>query len=538
MVLKKNGIVFLRAAAITAVMSLSSAASYATEYVVKLKQDAKQFSLSALQLKTTQGISILDTHEQGRLVKIDLAQSKNLEGSARQLLEIMNDPNVEYVVANTKFHMVGQPNDPSYSKQWSHKVVNSELAWDTHTGSKDVVVAVIDTGVDAKHEDLRENIWTNPNEIAGNGIDDDGNGFVDDVHGWDFKANDADPHDETSDKNPGHGTHCAGIVGAVGNNATGVVGMSQSVSIMPVRFLGADGSGDLYAGAKAIDYAANNNAHIISASWGAAVAESGAKPIIEAIQRAQAKGVVFIAAAANDGKNNDVTPVFPANTDTDNMIVVAASQSDDTKPSWSNFGKAKVHVASPGHKILSTLPGNKYGDLSGTSMATPMVAGLAALLQSAQAEKITGPQMRAVLQSTGVKVEIETACDCRIDASKALNHIVEKKMTMVPAAMTLAVDESANFTVWNGTAPFKYTSSNPDVVTVSEGKVAAKKLGEAVISITDSNNRNAQSLKIHVAEAQAPAQECPLGDPMMCLMMCLFQPEMPWCQGGGGLPMP
>ncbi len=534
MVLRNRGAVYLRAAAITTALSLTSAVSFATEYVVKLKQNSQQFSLNALQLKSTQGLSILDTHEQGQLLKIDLAEGNDLRSFAARLVELMNDPNVEYLVPNTKFHMVGEPNDPDYAKQWSHKVVKSKLAWDTTTGSKDVVVAVIDTGVDAKHEDLKDNIWVNSKEIAGNGIDDDGNGFVDDLHGWDFKGNDADPHDETSDKNPGHGTHCAGIVGAVGNNAKGIAGMSQSVSIMPIRFLGADGSGDLYAGAKAIDYATNNGAHIISASWGAAVPESGAKPIVEAIQRAQAKGVMFIAAAANDGKNNDIRPVFPANTSTDNMIVVAASQSDDTKPSWSNFGKSKVHISSPGHKILSTLPGNKYGELSGTSMATPMVAGLAALVQSAHEEKLDGATMRAVLQSSGAKVKIETACDCRIDAPAAISHVVEKKMTMVPAAMTLAPEESANFSVWNGTAPFKFTSSDPEVVSVAEGKLAAKKLGVATISITDANNQTAQSLKIHVAEPQAPAQECPLGNPMLCMMMCLFQPDMPWCQGGGG----
>lgn len=500
----------------------------AAEFVIKLKASRADFPVEVDGLKLRHNdMTVLDSYELGRLVKANIPDQ-----SIELLRQLAVDDKIEYIVPNIKFHAVGAPNDPRYSSQWSHRVANSELAWDTTTGSRKVVVAVIDTGIDTNHEDLRANLWTNPNEIAGNGIDDDGNGYVDDIHGWDFKGNDSDPMDETSSKNPGHGTHCAGIVGAVGNNATGIAGMSQEVSLMAVRFLGADGSGDLYAGARAIDYATKNGAHIISASWGAAVQEAGAKPIIEAIGRANDAGVIFIAAAANDGKNNDVRAVYPANANFPNMISVAASQSDDTKPSWSNFGAATVHVAAPGHQILSTLPGNSYGDLSGTSMATPMVSGLAALLLAATDDAINGATMRALLQSSGAKVAIETACNCRIDANAAIQRVVNETMTIVPAATTLQPGQSINFTAWKGTGPFQFRSTNANVAQIDNtGKLTASALGETTVIVTDANNTTAESLTIRVANPpENGGQECPLGDPVMCQLMCAIQPDLPWCK--------
>ena len=214
-------------------------------------------------------------------------------------------------------------------KQWALSKVKAPEAWEYNTGTKETVVAVIDTGVALQHEDLAEQIWTNKNEIPNNGIDDDNNGFIDDIRGWDFNANDNNnPDDETSQRNPGHGTHCAGIIGAVGNNGIGISGLAHNVSIMPIRFLGANGSGDLMGGAKS-DYAIKNKADIISASWGAAVNRAQMKPILEAMQRAKEKGILFIAAVANDGKSNDFREVYPANAGLSNVISVAASDPSD-----------------------------------------------------------------------------------------------------------------------------------------------------------------------------------------------------------------
>jgi thermitase len=299
---------------------------------------------------------------------------------------------------------------------------------------------------------------------------------------------------------------------------------------MPIRFLGEDGSGDLYAAAKAIDYATTNGAQIISASWGATVAEAGAAPIIEAIGRANEKGVLFIAAAANNGSNNDTKSVYPANANFPNMIAVAASDSNDAKPTWSNFGVSKVHISAPGHEILSTLPKDKYGKLSGTSMATPLVAGLVALALAVSDQKLDGPTMRAIIQASGTQVAIETACGCRIDAKAALAHIEDRVMTVVPNALTLAPQSTANFTAFNGEPPFKFTSANSAAGDIdATGKFTAKAVGDTKITVTDAKDKVASSLLIHVAEPTASGESCPLGDEALCAMLCAIEPTLPWC---------
>ncbi|MFM8269017.1 MAG: S8 family peptidase, partial [Pseudomonadota bacterium] len=359
---------------------ITSTASFSAEYIVKFKKGSDGFN-RAVNQRAIGVAQVKRSHASGNLVLVEVTKSTRQQ-TAIALSDLMKNPEVEYVVENYKFKAFGLPNDPEISKQWSVGKVSAEKAWKLGVGSRDIRVAVIDTGVDLKHSDLKDNLWINKKETPGNGVDDDQNGYVDDIHGWDFFAKDADPQDETSAQNPGHGTHCSGIVGAVGDNGKGISGMSQRVSIMALRFLGADGSGDLMSAVEAIDYAVNNGAQIISASWGAAVSASQAQPITEAISRANDKNILFVAAAANDGKNNDRYEVYPANTPLPNVITVAASGNADSKPSWSNYGKAKVSLASPGEDIYSTLPQEKYGNLSGTSMATPLVSGLSALVMS------------------------------------------------------------------------------------------------------------------------------------------------------------
>lgn len=505
-------------------------------YIVKMKSDSKAFQSLAAQ-KTLAGVRITDTHSTGKLLLVDLGSGKQETASA--LAKIMSRTDVEYVVENKKVYALGMPNDPELSKQWSLAKVRAGDAWAHGIGSRQVVVAVTDTGVDYNHADLKDNIWHNSKEIAGNGKDDDNNGFVDDVVGYDFNKSDADPMDETSDKNPGHGSHCAGIMGAVGNNGVGVSGMSQTLSIMAVRFIGADGSGDLMGAAKTIDYAINNGAKVISASWGAAISESNAKPVIEAISRANDKGVIFVAAAANDGKNNDTTSVFPSNTNLPNVISVAASGSGDAKPSWSNFGIAKVHVAAPGEGIYSTLPKDKYGNLSGTSMATPLVSGLVGLILSHNAD-LTGPEVKALLQATGTKVAIETACECRVDAASAVERVLNKTLTVVPQAATIAPNTTLQFSAIGGKAGYKFTSSAESIASIDDkGLLTAKENGEINVTVTDSSGANNTSLRIRVATPDSGGgggggggggdAECP-ADPQTCEMLCGIMPTLPWCK--------
>jgi thermitase len=352
------------------------------------------------------------------------------------------------------------------------------------------------------------------------------------VQGFDFKANDSDPMDETSQQNPGHGTHCAGIVGATGLVENGITGLSPVVSLMPLRFLGADGSGDLMAGIKAVDHAIEKGAKVISASWGAKVPAAQATPLIEAVKRASDAGVIFVSAAGNDGSSNDSVGFYPANAKFENTITVAASDRNDAKPSWSNYGKAIVDVASPGDAIMSTIPGNKYMELRGTSMATPLVSGLVALLASYKPD-ITGAQARSIIQSSGTKVSIETACNCRIDAAGAMETLTASKLVVVPAAATLEPSGTLKFQGFQGTAPYRFTSSNTAIADIdANGTLTAKALGEVTVTVTDSAGVSAQSLPIRVAEKpQGGGGDCPLGDPMMCELLCQIMPELPFCNG-------
>jgi subtilisin family serine protease len=279
------------------------------------------------------------------------------------------------------------PNDPMFSSLWGlgdGAGIGAQRAWNVSTGSSDVVVAVIDTGVDYTHPDLRDNMWSNPGEVPGNGIDDDANGYVDDVHGINAMQNAARPGDP-QDEN-GHGTHVAGTIGAVGQNGQGVVGVNQRVKIMALRFLGAAGAGSLSDAITAIDYmlamkSRGIDVRVANNSWGG----SGyAAALADAIQRTEEAGIVFVAAAGNEGVDNDVEPSYPANFEIANVVSVAALDEWGNLAGFSNYGATTVDIAAPGVDIYSTFPRDRYVKLSGTSMATPHVVGALALLFAAE----------------------------------------------------------------------------------------------------------------------------------------------------------
>ena len=274
------------------------------------------------------------------------------------------------------------PNDPDFTKLWglsSNSGINAPAAWDISTGSRDVVVAVIDTGADYTHRDLANNMWVNSNEIAGNGIDDDGNGYIDDIYGIDSANGDSDPMDDN-----GHGTHVSGTIGAVGNNSLGVIGVNWDTRIMPLKFLTASGSGALSGAITAIDYAASMKRRgvpirVINASWGGG---GYSQALNNAIARLRDLDIIFVAAAGNEANDNDANPAYPASYDLSNVVSVAAIDPNHNIASFSNYGASSVDIAAPGTSILSTFPGNSYRELSGTSMATPHVVGALALLLS------------------------------------------------------------------------------------------------------------------------------------------------------------
>lgn len=302
------------------------------------------------------------------------------------LVELNANPFVEYAEPDFfRYAKTTFPNDPRLSDLWGlHNTgqnsgtpdadIDAPEAWDITTGSADVVVAVIDSGVDYNHDDLRANMWRNPNEIPGNGIDDDSNGYIDDYHGIDAIENSGDPMDDD-----GHGTHVSGSIAAVGNNGTGVTGVSWNSKIMALRFLSRNGGGAISDEIECIQYAVNFGVKIASCSYGEYDFSRAEKNAIDA---ARNLGVLFMFAVGNDGENNDIKPHYPSAYDSENIIAVGASDRNDRLVSWSDYGLTTVDVAAPGHDILSTVPDNGYERESGTSMATSYVAGLAALLKS------------------------------------------------------------------------------------------------------------------------------------------------------------
>jgi subtilisin family serine protease len=323
---------------------------------------------------TTLPSSVRIESRKGRMLVAAGGISSSLKAAKNECLEIMRanpgvicEPNIEFKVAKT-------PNDTFWSYQNNLRAISASRAWDFTVGSPEVLVAVIDTGVDYFHPDLAANIAVNSAEIPDNKLDDDQNGYVDDVFGYDFSDADSYPLDLH-----GHGTHVAGIIAARGDDNYGISGVSWKAGVLPVRVLDADGSGTLADVIAGVDYAVARGASVLNLSLGAPY---GSKLFLQALQRAELAGAVIVVAAGNESNNNDDTPSFPASYQLPSLISVAATDSNDELAYFSNTGAATVHLAAPGVSILSTLPLEGYAFMSGTSMAAPHVAGVAALVKS------------------------------------------------------------------------------------------------------------------------------------------------------------
>lgn len=380
------------------------------------------------------------------LIAIDDIDNADPESIAAQYLS-MNDlveyaqPNYQIRLGRTEFHEVadtesereqfaGAPNDPHFGDQWAllnsgqnggkaKADIDATKAWQKTQGSEEIVVAVLDTGVDYTHSDLVSNVWMRPDSVPQ--YVDNELGSVNDRYGFNADDNASDPMDDN-----GHGTHCAGVIGAEGNNEVGIAGINWNVQIMPLKFLGRGGFGSTKNAIEAINYAVDRKQHgvnvrVISASWGST---QSSKALEDAIRAAGEQGILFVAAAGNANTDNDKRPHFPSNYNLPNVISVAALDNNDLLASFSNFGAKTVHVAAPGKDIVSTWLNDSYREASGTSMATPHIAGVAALILANEpdltVEQLRNRIFKSIDKIDGLAGRLSNAG--RINAAKALGN--------------------------------------------------------------------------------------------------------------------
>jgi len=381
--------------------------------IVKLKDGVSAKSISFFQNKNVSNVENL---------KVSFGSFYSVTADSmgqKSLADLKADPRVEYVEESQTYSfqpvdtaaMKEDIQDAQFSEQWGLKNtgrnsggwfsrgkegedINAEGVWKLTRGEKEVRVAVIDTGVDYKHDDLRANMWINEAEKNGiEGVDDDGNGYVDDIHGYDFANKDGDPMD-----GQGHGTHCAGVIGAL-HNRSGTRGVMNNVKIIAIKFLSDSGRGETADAISSIEYAIKVGANVMSNSWGGG---EFSQALLDAITAANDAGIIFVAAAGNSRADNDRKETYPANYKVDNVISVGAMDGSGKKSGFSNYGKKTVHVFAPGSSILSTMPNNRYAKQSGTSMAAPFVSGAMGLLLS-QSPNMTPLEAREQLEATAVR---------------------------------------------------------------------------------------------------------------------------------------
>lgn len=368
------------AAALSVSLSVAAAAAPRVipgELIVKYRTGVTEASKSSARARVPSA---------SRVKRFDFIRAEHVRFSGmsteQAIATLRRDPSIEYVEPNYEWTIDVVPNDTRFSELYGMRNtgqtggtpgadIRATAAWDVFTGDASLKVGVIDTGVDYNHPDLAANAWTNPGEIPGNNLDDDGNGYVDDIHGYDFVNDDGDPFDDN-----GHGTHCAGTIAGVGNNGLGVTGVVWSARIIGIKFLGAGGSGSTDDAIAGVQYAIAVGCRLTSNSWGGG---GFSQALLDAIDAAGAADQLFIAAAGNAGSDNDASPSYPASYTSPYIVSVAATDDGDQLASFSNYGATSVDLGAPGVDILSCQPGGGYQTLSGTSMATPHVAGAAAL---------------------------------------------------------------------------------------------------------------------------------------------------------------
>lgn len=419
------------------------------EVIIKLKGSASSMRAQAFigRAVSAKGLRMRNSWQHMNMHHMQLRLGQRVDDALRDL---RNDPDVEYAEPN---YILRRQSTTEYSNKVTMDQVHAagvsaqgasayaqitapifaQQAWSALTpGKAPVVVAIIDTGLDAGHEVFVKSnaVWRNPGEIAGNGLDDDGNGYIDDVAGWNFVANSNNPYDDD-----GHGTHVAGIILGTTQDITAATLQPSKVKIMPLKFLDSTGSGTTSDAIKAIYYAVNKGVKVMNNSWGGG---GYSQSLLDAISFAYSHYAIFNAAAGNSATNNDVSPTYPANYGVPSVTSVAATTSSDNfASSFSNYGVTTVHLGSPGQSVWSTFPGNLYGTSSGTSMAAPFISGVSALALYEKPD-MTGYQVKQlILNSADVipSLSNRTITKARVNVYSA-----------VMAAKGAAVTEQPSFT--------------------------------------------------------------------------------------------
>lgn len=386
------------------------------EFLIQFKKNIhalnQQHILNAISVSPVVEIS-RETH----LYKIKRPMIESTEGSIEILSSIKQ---IGLVEPNRYWKLRRMPQDPVFHRLWGLHNTGQETSgdsrpikgkagvdidilrvWDSNIGSRDVKVAVIDTGINYNHADLKPNIWVNEVELNGEpGVDDDNNGCTDDIHGCNFVNNTGDPMDDD-----GHGTHVAGTIGAVANNNIGVAGINWEVTLIPIRFIDNQDNGTTADAIRSIDYAVKVGARILSNSWGD---DHDSEFLRQAIQRSEKAGALFVVASGNDSRDNDVILDYPSSFDIESIIAVAAVDNTGELADFSNYGKTLVDILAPGSNIMSTYcnpyyPGLAYDSESGTSMATPHVSGVAALML-AKNKNLTHHQIKKIIMDSARKL--------------------------------------------------------------------------------------------------------------------------------------
>lgn len=424
-----------------------------------------------------------------------LANFKLDKMSGKQALEkLKKHPAVALVEPDYIVKAATAPNDARFNELWGmHNTgqsggtedadIDALEAWDISTGSRDIVVGVIDTGVDHSHPDLAANMWVNSGEIAGDGIDNDNNGYVDDIYGINAITGTGDPMDDN-----GHGTHVAGTIGAVGNNGEGVVGVNQEVSIVGCKFLTASGSGNTSDAIECIDYMvglsnSGVNIRVSNNSWGGG---GFSQALFDAITASEQAGILFAAAAGNSASDNDATPSYPASYAHDSIIAVASTTRTDAMSSFSQYGANSVDLGAPGSSILSTWFGGGYRSISGTSMATPHVAGAAALALAVN-PSLTTAELKALLMNSGddnADLAGRTVSGKRLNVNQALidaDPTPGFKFSVTPRRTTIVAGETATYTFDVGSV----AQWSGDVALTVAGTLAGAVLSDSTVQPGD-----------------------------------------------------